>query len=225
VSVQAGFSRIAALLADPAREAMVIALYDGLARPATELASLAGVSPQSASGHLAKLVDGGVLAVWPQGRFRYFRLASEEVAHAVEALARVAQPDPTAILQRAPGGDPLKEARSCYSHLAGRLGVALALRLAERGYVQIGFERAELTEAGALWGQSQKLSWACRSRHSAQVRPCLDWSERRVHLAGPFPTALLNDLVERKYLSRGSGRTLSVTDEGRKWFALLGIDA
>jgi DNA-binding transcriptional ArsR family regulator len=225
MAVQAGFSRIAALLADPAREAMVIALCGGLARPATELASLAGVSPQSASGHLAKLVDGGVLAVWPQGRFRYFRLASEDVAHAIEALARIAKPDPAAILKHAPGGDPFKEARCCYSHLAGRLGVALALRLVERGYVNIDLERAELTQAGARWGQSQSLTWAHRSPGSAQVRPCLDWSERRVHLAGSFATALLHELVERKCLARGSDRSLTVTSEGRKWFALLDIEA
>jgi DNA-binding transcriptional ArsR family regulator len=225
VAIQAGFSQIAALLADPAREAMVIALCGGLARPATELASIAGVSPQSASGHLAKLVDGGVLAVWPQGRFRYFRLASEEVAHAIEALARIAKPNPAAILKRAPGGDPFKEARCCYSHLAGRLGVALALGLAARDYVHIGLERAELTQAGARWGQSQSLTWAHRSHGSAQVRPCLDWSERRVHLAGSFATALLNELVERKCLARGSDRCLAVTSEGRRWFALLDIDA
>ena len=128
--------------------------------------------------------------MWPQGRFRYFRLGSEEVARAVEALARIAEPDPAAILRRAPGGDPLKEARCCYSHLAGRLGVALALKLAERGYVRIGVERAELTEAGARWSQSQGLAWPRRSHGSAHVRPCLDWSERRVHLAGSFATAL-----------------------------------
>jgi hypothetical protein len=105
------------------------------------------------------------------------------------------------------------------------LGVALALGLADRDYVHIGLERAELTQAGARWGQSQSLTWAHRSHGSAQVRPCLDWSERRVHLAGSFATALLNELVERKCLARGSDRSLAVTSEGRRWFALLDIDA
>lgn len=223
MTVQAGFSRVAALLADPAREAMLIALCDGRARPATELANMAGVSPQSASGHLAKLVEGGVLTVWQQGRFRYFRLATAEVAHAIEALARMAQPDPAVILQRTPDGDPLREARCCYSHLAGRLGVALADRLAERGYVHIIADRAELTEAGVRWGQSQGLTLARRSAASAEVRLCLDWSERRFHLAGRFATALLNDLVKRNGLSRGPERTLAVTREGRSWFAQLDI--
>ena len=89
--VQAGFSRVAALLADPAREAMLVALADGRALPAGELAEVAGVTPQSASGHLRRLVEGGVVSVWPQGRFRYFRLADEQVAAALEALAGVAR--------------------------------------------------------------------------------------------------------------------------------------
>ena len=157
MNVQYGFSRVAALMADPAREAMISALADGRALPAGELAGAAGVSPQSASGHLAKLVDGGVLKVWRQGRFRYFQLASGEVADAMEALARIARPEPARAVRRTQAGEALAEARCCYSHLAGRLGVALAQALERRGVVRVDGERAVLTGAGVRWAEGEGL--------------------------------------------------------------------
>jgi DNA-binding transcriptional ArsR family regulator len=121
MSVQAGFSRIAALLADPAREAMLVALADGRALPAGELAEAAGVSPQSASGHLRKMIEGGIVSVWSQGRFRYFRIANEQVGAALETLANVAQGDPRRALSPRTRPAHLVSARCCYKHIAGRL--------------------------------------------------------------------------------------------------------
>lgn len=225
MSIQFGFSRVAALMADPAREAMICALAGGRALPAGELADAAGVSPQSASGHLSKLVDGGLLSVWRQGRFRYFRLASDEVAQAVEALARVARPGPMRTIRGTSGGKALAEARCCYSHLAGRLGVALASALQTHGLVRVDGERAALTESGMRWVQAEGLSFCGRRGRPEEVRLCLDWTERRFHLSGPFATALLHELLRSGRLKRQSGRSLAVTAEGKRWLAALGVEA
>src|SRR5262249_28762222 len=148
---QAGFSRIAAALADPAREAMLAALVDGRALPASELAAVAGVSPQSASAHLKTLLEGGVLTVWSQGRFRDYRIADEEVAEVIERLAVLAgAPRMRAQTQRRVAPATCL-ARCCYNHLAGRVGVALADALEARGFVQVADGQAQLTPVGALW--------------------------------------------------------------------------
>jgi DNA-binding transcriptional ArsR family regulator len=220
--VQAGLARIAALLADPAREAILAALADGRALPAGELAGIAGITPQSASGHLRKLVEGGILSVWTQGRFRYFRIANEDIAHAIEALARVAGvPDMRAVPARAAH---LREARCCYNHLAGRLGVNLATSLNERGLVRTRGDIVVLTEEGIRWAGSQQLE-GYRTAKWNNLRCCLDWSERRFHLAGSLPAALLKMLLETRRFKRGAERALSVTPLGKAWFAQLGIDA
>src|SRR5258708_40234443 len=123
---QAGIPKIAAWLADPAREAMLAALADGRALPAGKLAEAAGVSPQSASGHLRKMIEGGIVSVWSQGRFRYFRIANEQVGAALETLANLAQGDPPRTLSQTTRPAHLASSRCCYKHLSGPLGVALA---------------------------------------------------------------------------------------------------
>jgi len=151
MAVQAGFSRVAALLADPAREAMLVALADGRALPAGELAKAAGITPQSASGHLRKMVEGGIVSVWSQGRSRYFRLANEQVGAALETLANVAQAEPRRIAAVWSLPANLRAARCCYTHIAGRLGVALADALVRCGYVASEGDCVELTDRGARW--------------------------------------------------------------------------
>src|SRR5216683_7661197 len=151
MAIQAGFSQVAAALADPAREAMLVALADGRALPAGELAAIAGVSPQSASAHLQKLIDSGILAVWSQGKFRYYRLAGDRAAEVVEALANFAHGLPSARPRRRAVPAELGFARCCYTHLAGTLGVNLAQLLVRRRYIRISGERVELTEAGRQW--------------------------------------------------------------------------
>jgi DNA-binding transcriptional ArsR family regulator len=220
MTVHAGIAKVAALLADPARETILAALADGRALPAGELAAAAGVSPQSASLHLRRLVEGGIVSVWQQGRFRYFRLADEHVVAALEALAVVAaRPPPSA--QRAPEA----AARSCYNHLAGRLGVALADGLQRRGYLRIGGDAVALTSAGRGWAEAAGFVAAGQRIGRPELRLCLDWTERRFHLAGSVPNALLGQLLEAGHLARGGKRALVVTASGKTWLAELGVAA
>jgi DNA-binding transcriptional ArsR family regulator len=224
MTIQAGFSRIAALLADPAREAMLVALFDGRSLPAGELADAAGVTPQSASGHLRKLVEGGIVAVWPQGRFRYFRLADEQVAAALEALSGVAPKSGRPVRARTPPAH-LLHARCCYNHLAGRVGVALADALVARGHIAVSGADVALTSAGAAWAASEGFALETTPDGPRRLRLCLDWTERRFHLAGRFPSGVLRHLLASGRLTRGMGRGLTVSPSGKAWFANLGIDA
>jgi DNA-binding transcriptional ArsR family regulator len=222
MAVQAGFSRIAALLADPAREAMLVALADGRVLPAGELARTAGVTPQSASGHLRKLIEGGIVSVWSQGRFRYFRLANEQVGAALESLACVAQTDRSVRARNLPAH--LVAARCCYSHLAGRLGVALADALLKCDYVTSDGDSVVLTDQGAHWARSVGFCFNAHRAGPRDLRLCLDWTERRFHFAGDVPTAILHHLLENHCLERGEERSLIVTSSGKAWFGKLGID-
>src|SRR5438105_2094274 len=137
-SVQSGFSKITDAVGDPAREVIVSALSDGKAMPAGELAIAAGVSPQSASAHLQKLVDAKVLSVWSQGRFRYYRIADEDVASLIESLVDLAAKAEQLDRERARLPEPLRQSRTCYGHLAGQLGVALSNALIRRRIVTVG---------------------------------------------------------------------------------------
>jgi len=218
MAVQAGFSSVAAALADPAREAIVGALADGRALPAGELATIAGVSPQSASAHLQRLLDCGILAVWTQGRFRYYRLASEQAADVVEALANFVRNMPSK--RRAVPRD-LGFARCCYTHLAGALGIGLADIMHRLGYVRIGSDDVVLTQAGREWAKA--YGFIRRGGHSRrpELRLCLDWTERRHPLAGPLATAILRHLLDHGHLRRGRERVLHLTPSGNAWFAAL----
>ena len=219
--VQAGFSQIAAALADPAREAILAALADGRALPAGELATAAGVSPQSASAHLQKLVESGILAVWKQGKFRYYRLAGEPAAEVIEALANFAQKVTSSSTRRRATPPDLGFARSCYSHLAGALGVELGDLLQRRGYIQIRGDAVDITSAGRQWAAEQGFAIENKRAGKADLRLCLDWTERRHHLAGRLPSAILQSLLEKGHLRRGPGRALHLTPSGKAWFAAL----
>ena len=219
--VQAGFAKVAALLADPAREAMLVALADGRTLPAGELAAIAGITPQSASGHLRKLLDGGVISVWTQGRFRYFRLANEQVGAALETLAGVAGARSVDSARARPVH--LVTARCCYRHLAGRLGVALADTLVHRGYVCIDGDDVTLTDTGEQW---MAAIAAARPRSPRrQLRLCLDWTERRFHFSGPAANDILRYLLDNRLMLRGNERSLTVTPAGLAWFRRLGLNA
>jgi DNA-binding transcriptional ArsR family regulator len=225
MAIQAGISRIAALLADPAREAMLVALADGRALPAGELAKAAGITPQSASGHLRKMIEGGIVSVWSQGRFRYFRLANEQVAAALETLANVAQTEPRRVVSIRTLPTHLATARCCYTHIAGRLGVALADALVKCGYVTIEGDSAALTERGVQWAMMVGLPPNTCRASAGNLRLCLDWSERRFHFAGSLPSAILRHLLETRRLERGDERSLIVTRLGKAWFDKLGLKA
>ena len=217
--VQTGFSKITQALSDPAREAMVCALADGRALPAGELAEAAGISPQSASAHLQKLVDAGVLVVWAQGRFRYYRIADDEVGALVESLVNLATREAR---KRVLPPEALRRSRSCYQHLAGELGVMLGEALISRKFVKLDARTGEVTAAGLAWCEAESIEFnPARMPH---VRLCNDWTERVPHLSGPFPTSVLKHLLARRYLTRSRPpRALRLTSKGRAFFGRLGV--
>jgi DNA-binding transcriptional ArsR family regulator len=208
---------VANLLADPSRAAMCLALAGGEARPAGELAARAGVSAQTASNHLAKLIAGRILRVEQQGRWRYYRLAGADVGHAVEALAVVAPPLPQAVAVDGMAADArrLKNARTCYSHLAGRLGVAVADALIAERWLEDDGRRYRLTPTGTRSLHALGIDVPERPAQ-APARRCLDWTERRPHVAGPVGTALAKVAFDRGWVRRLRGtRAVAVTPPGR----------
>jgi DNA-binding transcriptional ArsR family regulator len=214
----------AALLAEPARaELMQATLADG-PLTASELASRAGIARSTASGHLARLVEGGFLKAIPRGRQRYYEPAGGEVAEAVEALARVAPQRPVRSLREATQSELLREARTCYDHLAGRLGVGLARALETRGVVvrmngdlALGDRAAEQLEPLGIDLE------ALTALRRPLVRGCLDWSERELHVAGALGAAITSRLFELGCLARRDRtRSVAVTEAGRELFAELG---
>jgi DNA-binding transcriptional ArsR family regulator len=206
----------AALLAEPARVAIVFSLMDGEARPATELAQVAGVSPSTASAHLAALVRGGLIRVEQAGRHRYHRLAGETAARAIEGLTLLtppSRPAPTDPPERA----ALREARTCYRHLAGALGVGLVDALLGRRLLGRRGGAFSLTPAGRRVTVELELLEPDTAEFTGT--PCLDWTERRDHVAGPLGVALTKGLLERGWLRhRPETRALRVTVEGSRRF-------
>ncbi|HEX4240180.1 MAG TPA: winged helix-turn-helix domain-containing protein [Steroidobacteraceae bacterium] len=210
---------IAALVGDPARASMLAALMDGRALTATELAAEAGVTPATASGHLGKLTGSRLVTPTAQGRHRYYRLASREVARMLEGIMVVAGEPLVRGRRTELRIDPdLRFARTCYDHLAGRLGVALTSSLVSRGAVELRDGAGQVTPSGerllADFGIASES--ALRSRRM-YCRPCLDWSERRTHLAGVLGAALLERLLELRWIERSAaGRAVKVTSAGRR---------
>lgn len=184
-------SRLASLLADPGRALMLLLLQDGRLYPASDLAQAAGLSPQAASNHLAKLLHGQAVRVEQRGRHRYYGLASPAIAHALEALSAAAGENRSAV--RPKGNADIRLARSCYDHLAGRLGIAVADFLQQQQLLQRREEREfTVTPAGADWLAARldiQLAGIARPRRPL-ARACLDWSERRDHIASGLGAAL-----------------------------------
>ena len=211
-------AEIAALVGDPARANILLALMAGQALTAGELAYSARVAPQTASAHLGKLVAGGLLALEKQGRHRYFRLASPEVAGMIESLMAVA-------IDGAPRHRPasrcdgaLRQARTCYDHLAGRLGVALADTLLFRGHVVLDDDGGRITDDGALFFAQFGVNLTGAASQRRQLcRPCLDWSERRPHLGGAVGAAIAARCFNLGWVERVKGsRAVSITSAGHR---------
>jgi DNA-binding transcriptional ArsR family regulator len=218
-----GLSRIGALLADPGRAAMLWALMDGSARPAGKLTMIAGLSPSAASAHLARLTDGGLLALEVRGRHRYFRIASPDIAASIEALANVAQVSaPQRAAPRPVRTVPLdmRYARTCYDHMAGELSVQVFEQLVARGLLTLHGNSLEATADGAArfadWGID--LS-AQKSRRRRFACTCPDWSERRPHLGGALGAALLDAWSSHGWVERTERpRILRITPAGHRHF-------
>ncbi|NPT58462.1 helix-turn-helix domain-containing protein [Paraburkholderia sp. 5N] len=226
---QPNIATAAFLIADPARAAMLMSLLDGRARPAGELAFAAGVTAQTASSHLGKLLAGGLLLVETQGRHRYYRLAGSHVAVALENLASIG---PVVTVRRKPlsrEAQRLQFARCCYDHLAGSIGVAITHSLQERGFLIAAADRQfDVTPAGIEWFGCMGLDVAkLRPNRRGLARQCLDWTEREHHLAGPLGVQLMSLLCSNGWLRRSeSSRAIQVTPKG--WTGLkeqLGLDA
>jgi DNA-binding transcriptional ArsR family regulator len=209
-------ARVAAMVADPARSRMLSYLLSGEYASAGELARAASVSAATASGHLAKLSDTRFVVCESRGRHRYYRLADAEVAHALEALALVAERDVHDRAWAHPERQRLREARCCYGHLAGRLGVALFDALRADGRLMAGDDGLALTERGREWLGHLGLEPAPPSTRRRFAYPCLDWSERRDHLAGQLADELYLHFTARGWLRRSSGRTVELTPPGRR---------
>lgn len=214
-----GVAPVAALIADPARAAILCALLDAGELSAGDLAGRAGAAPNAASAHLAKLVAGGLLDVRTAGRQRIFRLAHPNVARALEALLVIAPPVRVVALSQSIASEQLRRARTCYDHLAGRLGVAVTDALARRrAIVPLGSHDYRLTRGGERFfgaiGIDLETLHATR-RHLA--RQCMDWSERRPHLAGAAGAAVCELFVRSGWVERATGRSLRVTQRGEAW--------
>jgi DNA-binding transcriptional ArsR family regulator len=213
-------AQAASLVGDPARANMLAALIDGRALTASELAFVSGVSPQTASGHLAKLSDARLLALEKQGRHRYFRLASPLVAHMLEAIMVVAQDSPARQPKYWRGGEALRVARSCYDHMAGRIAVGITDSLLQRGHIVFDTDGGEVTAAGHAFLEGAGICLTASSKRRTFCRPRLDWSERRPHLAGVAGAALLSHALARGWVERmRDSRALLVTPAGQRGFA------
>jgi len=212
---------IGSLLGDRARVAILTRVLSRPESPAGELARCAGIAPSTAASHLQKLVDAGLLSVTRKGRLRLYRITSVEVAHAMEALAVIAPTIPVRSFRQARDAAALREARSCYDHLAGRVGVTLHDALLDQRVIRRSSERDyEITEKGSdLLSAFDIDVEALRSTHRMFARACLDWSERTPHLAGALGAALLEQFLERSWVERSDeNRSLSVTAAGREGF-------
>jgi hypothetical protein len=210
-------------------------LLDGRSLAASVLAAEAGVSASTISEHLTRLVDAGLLSAERQGRSRFFRLAGPDVAEALEAIARIAPPQPIRSLRQGTHAHALRAARTCYNHLAGRLGVALMSALLEAGLLSggDGLHHPDIAVGDRLSAPGTAIDYGLTSRGSRQlagfgldldevfshrpaIRYCLDWSEQRHHLAGPLGTALTDRLFELEWIRRGRRRAVQLTGEGRR---------
>jgi DNA-binding transcriptional ArsR family regulator len=243
----ADIAALAAQFADPARSRLLLALGDGRSLAASVLAAEAGIAPSTASAHLGRLVDAGLLTVEPHGRHRYYRLAGPQVGRLLEALAELAPAGPIRSLREGSTAHAVRMGRLCYDHLGGRLGVAVMGALLDRGLVDGGDGRfhPELARHDHLSapgrdvdyrltprGHAELTAWgvdvdAVAGRRRPLIRYCIDWSEQRHHLAGGLGAAVASRMLELGWVRRAErSRAVHLTDAGRAGLAAtFGIDA
>jgi len=224
IGMEPDISSVAALISEPARGRILLALLDGRSLPSTELAKRAGITRQTASSHLAKLTEGGLLQVIPQGRHRYYRIANARVAELLESIARFAPrretcpPEPKSLIEIA---------RTCYNHLAGSLGVRITEAIVGQGLLREVGRDYQLTKKGAQWFSDLGIDInGLRESGRVFARQCLDWSERRNHLAGALGSALAQHLFEVGWIEHvRESRAVRITELGRRELKrLLGVE-
>ena len=213
-------ARLSSLIGDPSRALILSALFGGEALPAGELAFHARVTPQTASSHLAKLTEAGLVAVERMGRHRYYRLSGPEIGSLLEKMMAVAWA-PAVERSRVPA--PLRDGRMCYDHLAGRLGVAVTDAMVAQGVLARGDDAFALTEAGTAWLAALGIDAAAlRDGRRSFARHCIDWSERRPHLAGALGAAIAERFVDRGWIRRDrDSRAVALTEDGRAALARI----
>jgi DNA-binding transcriptional ArsR family regulator len=222
----ADVATVAAAIGGRSRAAILDRLMDGEAWPAGELASAAGVAPSTASDHLEALIDVGLIQVERRGRQRRFRLAGPEVAHAIEALAVIAPRRHASWLREVTSAERLRAGRTCYDHLAGRLGVAVTDALLARRALRPDDGRFSIPRAGerVFRELGVELDEVHRRRRAFAI-PCLDWTEQRSHLAGALGAAVCERCFELGWVERRDpGRAVAVSQDGRVNFEKLGVD-
>jgi DNA-binding transcriptional ArsR family regulator len=223
IAIGPQLAEVARLIGDPGRANILSTLMDGRALTAGELAAVAHVTPQTASSHLAKLVNRELLVVARQGRHRYYRLATPLIARMLEGIMGVAAVGPPRFRPPSRIDEQMRRARTCYDHLAGELGVALTESLIDRRYLVLDADAGELTGEGSAFLQEigVELTTPARCRR-AFCRPCLDWSERRPHLAGRVGAALADLSFERGWIRRRrQNRSIEITRKGDMAFDRL----
>ncbi len=205
----------AALIGDPSRARILAALADGRALPAGELARVALITPQTASTHLDKLFSGHLVAVEVQGRHHYYRLRDAHVAELLESLSRLSLPAPVLTTAQNDRARKLRFARTCYGHLAGQLGVAVTQALSAGNFLCSGDTGYQVTTEGEAWFDALGIKISSLTQRPL-TRRCLDWSERRHHLAGALGVALLKRMIELNWVARvRESRALRLSDRGR----------
>ena len=211
-------SAVASLIGDPARANMMTALMDGRALTVSELAEAAGVTIQTASGHLAKLDAAGLLKAEKQGRHRYFRLSGSDVGEVLEGLMGLAQRTGAVRVRTGPKDNALRTARVCYDHLAGEKGVAMLDAMLARGLMEDA-DDLRLTREGRAFAAGFGIDVAALEQGRRPLcRSCLDWSERKSHLAGALGAALLDEIVRRGWAKREAGRVVKFSPDGARRF-------
>ncbi|MCM0626153.1 ArsR/SmtB family transcription factor [Lysinibacillus capsici] len=220
MGINPNMAEIAALLGETSRATILASMMDGRFHTASELAYMAAIKPQTASFHLAKLVEGKLIKVEKQGRHRYFQLAGEDIAQFLESFLAISPPPEVRSLKQSSQIKLLQDARTCYDHLAGKLGVQLTESMLKAGYLTLEGKQFVLTDEGILFFTTFGIDLtALKRKRRSFSHACLDWSERRYHLAGALGCELLNQFFNLGWLLRvPSIRAIKVTEKGKIGF-------
>jgi len=212
------FIKTATLIGDATRASILWNLLDGKAFTATELAIAVETSAQNISMHLGKLLDADLISVEKQGRHKYYRFSNKEVAYAVEAMANLIPKPEISAKKKTENYPPIKYCRTCYDHLAGKIGVALAESLLEQKIIIEKNNTFEITSEGEKWFSDFGVNIGdAKKQKRIFLKPCLDWSERRYHIAGSVGTLLLNKMLEQDWIRRtANSRVIIITAKGEK---------
>ncbi|KAF6573733.1 winged helix-turn-helix domain-containing protein [Paenibacillus sp. FSL M8-0228] len=220
MSTKSNVAMIASLVSEPSRAAILTALLDGRFHTASELAHMAGIKPQTASFHLAKMTEAHVVTVEKQGRHRYYGIQDPEVARVMESFLSIAPPVPIKSFKQASENEAIRLARTCYDHVAGQLGVQLMNFFMQKGILSEDQDGLHITDQGETFFTDFQIDLTkTRQKRRSFSHKCLDWSERRHHLAGALGSAILDRLFELHWIERlPTTRAIRITAEGKRGF-------